>query len=413
MTQKFDCVVIGAALNGLAMALALGGPTARRPLKVALVDMRDPRDALRRASDGRASAITMASRRMFEALGVWDDLAAHAQPISQIIVTDAKGAASTRPTLLAFDDEQASHNASMLLFENHALLAGLVKGIEASPHITLLTGQKVAAVDAKGPGQGSVTLEDGTSITASLVIAADGNKSPTRAAAGIEMIGWPYDQMGIVCTFGHELPHGGRAEEHFGPQGPFAILPLTGNRCSIVWTCSLAEGRRLLALKPEEFESELQAQVGDHLGKVTLQTPHQGYPLGMWVAKEFTASRLALVGDAAHLVHPLAGLGFNLGLKDVAALAECVADAYALGLDIGSQVVLQRYASWRRFDTMATAAAMDGFNRLFSNSNPVLKLMRDAGLAATQKAQGLKSLFVKEASGMTGTLPKLMRGEPV
>ena len=413
MTQKYDIVVVGAALNGLAMALALGGKAARRPLSVALVDMRDPRDALRRASDGRASAITMSSRRMFEAMDVWNDLADFAQPVHQIIVTDANGAASQRPVLLSFDDERASHDASMLLFENHALLAGLVQGVECSPGIALLTGQKVSKIDNSGPGLARVALEDGREITASLIIAADGAKSPTRLAACVDMVGWAYDQMGLVCTFAHELPHAGRAEEHFGPSGPFAILPLIGNRCSIVWTCSTAEGKRLLALSGKEFTEELQAQVGDHLGKVELQSPHQGYPLGMWVAKDFAAARLALIGDAAHIVHPLAGLGFNLGLKDVAALAECVADAYALGLDVGSVQVLQRYASWRRFDTVATAAAMDGFNKLFSNANPVLKLLRDAGLAATQKAEGLKSLFVKEASGMTGNLPKLLRGEPV
>ena len=411
MTQRFDVVVIGAALNGLAMALALGGRAVRRPLSVALIDAKDPRDSTRRASDGRASAITMASRRMFEALDVWQGLAADAQPVSQIIVTDALGATSQRPVLLSFDDEKASQDAAMLLFENHALLGGLVRGIEASPSITLMTGSKVSKVVTDAPGLARVELQDGNSISTALVIAADGARSPTRAAAGLETVGWPYDQMGIVCTFGHEYPHHGRAEEHFGPTGPFAILPLTGRRCSIVWTCSSSEGQRLLALSPADFTRELQAMVGERIGTVELQSPHQGYPLGLWVAKHFTAVRLALIGDAAHVVHPLAGLGFNLGLKDVAALAECVADAFALGLDVGSPAVLQRYESWRRFDTLATAAAMDGFNRLFSNSNPVAKLLRDAGLAATQKADGLKSLFVKEAAGTLGSLPKLMRGE--
>lgn len=411
MAQRFDVVVIGAALNGLAMALALGGQAARRPLSVALVDSRDPRDAVRRASDGRASAITSSSRHMFEALGVWEKLAADAQAVSRIIVTDAKGAASQRPVFLSFDDEQANRDPGMLLFENHDLLRGLVQAVETSPNITLCIGKPVLSVDTVKPGLAHVMLEGGDKIEAALVIAADGARSPTRTAANIGMVGWSYDQMGIVCSFSHEYPHHGQAQEHFGATGPFAILPLTGQRCSIVWTCSSAEGKRLVALSTEQFTRELQSLVGEQLGAITLQTQQQGYPLGMWVAKEFHATRLALIGDAAHVIHPLAGLGFNLGLKDVAALAECVGDAYALGLDVGAPQVLQRYACWRRFDTVATAAAMDGFNRLFSNGNPALKLLRDAGLAMTQKADGLKALFMKEAAGSTGSLPKLMRGE--
>ncbi len=350
---------------------------------------------------------------MFEALGVWPLLAEAAQPVHEIIVTDATGAASERPVLLRFGDEQGAGSESMLLFENQALLAGLVAAIDASPGISLITGQKVASVDGSAPGLARVTLADGMELKAPLVIAADGAKSPTREAAGISMAGWSYDQTAIVATFAHELPHGGRAEEHFSAQGPFAILPLTGNRSSIVWTCSAEEGKRLVSLSPGEFETALQQQIGSHLGRISLVSQQQGYPLGMYVAKEFCGRRLALIGDAAHVVHPLAGLGFNLGLKDVAALAECVADAYALGQDIGSASVLERYSAWRRFDTVTTAAAMDGFNRLFSTSNPLLKLLRDAGLSATEKLPSAKSFFVREAAGVTGSLPRLMRGERI
>jgi len=411
MAAKHDVVIIGAALNGLAMALALGGNAQRRRLSVALVDSRDPRDVLKRAGDGRASAITLTSRRMFEALGVWQAMQPFGQPVHQIIVTDAKGAASDRPVLLQFAAETEAGESSMLMFDNRDLLGSLVTSVESSPDITLYSGSAVKEVDNKTPGLARAKLADGRELKAPLIIAADGARSPTRIAAGIEMVGWAYGQSGIVTSFRHSLPHQGRAEEHFGAEGPFAILPLTDNRSSIVWTCKEETADRLLARSPDEFERELQAQIGSHLGEIKLVAPPQGYPLGMWIAKEFHGPRLALVGDAAHVVHPLAGLGFNLGLKDAAALAECIADAFSLGQDIGSDQVLTRYAAWRRFDTVTTAMAMDGFNRLFSNDVALLKLVRDAGLKLTQSSAAAKSFFVREAAGMTGELPKLLRGD--
>jgi 2-octaprenyl-6-methoxyphenol hydroxylase len=258
-----------------------------------------------------------------------------------------------------------------------------------------------------------VTLADGTMIRGSLIVAADGRKSPAREAAGIKLFGWPYDQMGLVATVEHELPHNGRAEEHFTPSGPFAILPLPGNRSSLVWSERTDAAERMLALPPEEFEDELKLRFDTHLGEVKIISGRHGYPLAMYVAETFTAPRLALVGDAAHVLHPLAGLGFNLGLRDVAALAQCVHDAAGLGLDIGSEAVLDRYTQWRRFDTVATGAAMDGMNRLFANTNPVLTLLRRAGLMAVNRIAPLKSIFVTEAAGISGDLPKLLRGEKV
>jgi 2-octaprenyl-6-methoxyphenol hydroxylase len=219
--------------------------------------------------------------------------------------------------------------------------------------------------------------------------------------------------MGLVATVTHELPHHGRAEEHFTPSGPFAILPLPGNRSSLVWSERTEDARRLLDLPLTAFEDELRVRFGTHLGEVKLISGRHGYPLAMYVAERFTGPRLALVGDAAHVLHPLAGLGFNLGLRDVAALADCIHDAAALGLDLGNDTVLDRYASWRRFDTVATAAAMDGMNRLFANTNPALTLLRRAGLMAVNRMGGLKAVFASQAAGQSASLPRLLRGETV
>jgi 2-octaprenyl-6-methoxyphenol hydroxylase len=349
---------------------------------------------------------------MFEALGVWQEVAAEAQPMQTIIVTDSATPESPRPVLLQFGEEDMRGGPSSHMIENRHLYGAMLAAAIDSPNIRLVTGQPVAHFDF-GHARASVTLADGTTISASLIIAADGRNSPAREAAGIKLVGWPYDQMGIVATVAHDLPHEGRAEEHFTPSGPFAILPLTGNRSSLVWSERTAEAERILALGEDDFAAELRRRFGTHLGDVRVISGRHGYPLVMFLAEDFVANRLALVGDAAHVLHPLAGLGFNMGLRDAAALAECLHDAAGLGLDIGNAKVLQRYARWRRFDTVATAAAMDGMNRLFSNTNPVLTLLRRAGLLAVNRMGGLKSFFVGEAAGHSGNLPKLLRGEQI
>ena len=406
MIRRFDVIVVGGALNGLAAALALGGFRVRRPLSVAIVDQADPYEKVAHVDDARASALTRSTRHMFEALGVWEHIQAHAQDMREIIVTDGK------PVLLQFGGVEVERSASACMIENHVLLEGLLKAVEQSPRLELVAGQAVTE-QSLSPGLARLTLASGEQLTANLVVAADGGKSPIRQASHIEMVGWAYDQMGLVASFAHELPHQGRAEEHFTPSGPFAVLPLPGNRSSIVWVKAMQEGQRLHKLSPEDFAAELQEQLGNHLGKITLIGRQQGYPLSMLFAKALHGPRLALVGDAAHVIHPLAGLGLNLGLRDAAALAECVGDAHALGQDIGGADVLERYTAWRRFDTVTTAAAMDGINRLFSSENPLLRIVRDLGLQVTNRIPALKQAFEREAAGQTGTLPKLLRGEIV
>jgi 2-octaprenyl-6-methoxyphenol hydroxylase len=412
MTKSYDIIVIGAALNGLAAALALAGNHVKRPLDVVVVDVKDPRAFSSNAFDGRASAITAAARRMFESLGIWQEVSQHAQAMGEIIVTDSAIPGGARPVLLQFGAEDMKGGPSSHMIENRFLYGAMLAEAEKSSHIRFCVGQAVQHYHF-GPGLAAVTLADGTQLRASLIVAADGRNSPAREAAGIKLIGWPYDQMGLVATVEHELAHNGRAEEHFTPSGPFAILPLPGSRSSLVWSERTEAAQRMLALPMQEFEQELKLRFGDHLGEVKLISGRHGYPLAMYLAETFTAPRLALVGDAAHVLHPLAGLGFNLGLRDVAALADCIHDAASLGLDIGSEAVLDRYTQWRRFDTVATGAMMDGMNRLFANTNPVLTLLRRAGLLAVNRMGGLKSMFVSEAAGASGNLPRLLRGEKV
>ena len=258
-----------------------------------------------------------------------------------------------------------------------------------------------------------MTVSDGRRVRAGLVVAADGRQSWCRKAAAIDTVGWSYGQSAIVLTVTHERPHGGRAEEHFLSAGPFAILPLTGRRSSLVWTETEAAARAIVDLPEPEFQRELEVRFGDRLGGVTPQGPRFCYPLTLMIAKSFIAPRLALIGDAAHVIHPIAGLGLNLGFRDIAALCEVTADAVRLGLDLGGPAALERYQSWRRADTVMTAAATDWLNRLFSNDQPIVRLIRDAGLAFTNRAGPLKNLFLREAAGLTGTLPKLMTGERV
>ncbi|MGB9367132.1 MAG: ubiquinone biosynthesis hydroxylase [Xanthobacteraceae bacterium] len=402
-SQKADVVIAGGGFAGLALALAL-----RQGLGDSFrVVVADPAFAAGARPDLRASAIAAAARRMFEALGVWDAVAADAQPILDMVVTDSKLEHALRPVFLTFAGEIEDGEPFAHMIENAPLNAALAAKARAQG--IALCATAVTGFDHQS-SRIAVSLGGG-SVSAALLVAADGAKSRVRERAGIAIHGWNYGQSAIVTTVAHERPHEGRAVEHFLPAGPFAILPLTGNRASLVWTETDAEAARLVALPDDEFHGELERRFGLHLGDIGVVGPRRAYPLGLFIARAFVAERIALVGDAAHVIHPIAGQGLNMGLRDVAALAEAIVDAARLGLDIGGSQVLEHYQRWRRFDTAVMGVATDGLNRLFSNESDVLRLMRDVGLGLVDRMPALKSFFIREAAGVTGDVPKLLRGE--
>jgi 2-octaprenyl-6-methoxyphenol hydroxylase len=315
-----------------------------------------------------------------------------------------------RPAFLTFGGEIEPGEPFAHMIEN-ALLSGALLARAKAEGVELRTAA-VADFQYGAAGDRIVAeLKSDETIPARLLVAADGARSAIRERAGIQSFGWSYDQCGIVTTVAHERDHHGRAEEHFLPAGPFAILPLTGRRSSIVWTEDAREAARIVALPDAGFHAELERRFGRKLGAIEAVGPRRAYPLGLSVARAFTAERIALVGDAAHVIHPIAGQGLNLGLRDVAALAEAVADAARLGLNVGGASVLDRYQRWRRFDTMAMGVATDGLNRLFSNRSDALRLVRDVGLGLVDRVPALKGLFIREAAGLTGDVPRLLRGE--
>jgi 2-octaprenyl-6-methoxyphenol hydroxylase len=418
--QRADVLIGGAGFAGLALGVALRqalGATflitvvdpALAPLvKSARGEPRAVAAAGAAAGDRdlRASAIVAAARRLFEAIGAWQGI--DAQPILDMKITDGRLSDVVRPTYLSFDGEIAPGEPFAHMVENSALIAALVAKAQAEG----IALHPAAVADfSVAPDQLQAELSDGTEITARLLVAADGARSTIRQAAGIASHGWTYDQAAIVTTVAHERDHGGCAEEHFLPAGPFAILPLTGRRSSIVWTEQTQEAMRIVALPDDQFHRELERRFGLHLGEITVIGARRAHPLGLSMARAFIAERLALVGDAAHVIHPIAGQGLNMGLRDVAALAEVIVDAVRLGLDPGSLAVLERYQRWRRFDTLTMGMATDGLNRLFSNRSDALRLVRDVGLGLVDRLPVLKRFFIREAAGLVGEVPKLLRGE--
>jgi 2-octaprenyl-6-methoxyphenol hydroxylase len=404
--ERTDIVIAGGGFAGLALGIAL-----RQALGASFaILIADPFFGRDGSGDPRASAIAAGARRLFETIGVWDAVAQEAQPILDMAVSDSRLTDKVRPVFLSFAGEVEPGEPFAHMIENRDLVAALTaKARELG--ITL----KPAAVTGFETELGGIVVRfpDGTSVAARLLAAADGARSRLRELAGIPTYGWTYPQAAIVTNVAHERDHQGRACEHFLPAGPFAILPLKGRRSSIVWTEDAHVAEQIVALPDDLFHAELERRFGLELGEVEIIGPRRVHPLGYSVARSFIGERLALVGDAAHVIHPIAGQGLNMGLRDVAALAEAIVDAARLGLDPGSSEVLERYQRWRRFDTMMMGVATDGLNRLFSNRSDALRLIRDVGLGIVDRLPGLKRLFIREAAGVTGEVPKLLRGEPL
>ena len=408
-----DVIIAGAGLTGATLGLAL----ASAGLTPILVDPQPFDLQVAPTFDGRASAISFSSFRQWRALGLGPALEPHAQRIEQILVTDGGGpGAASRgpgPAFLRFDAAEIAERSDGeplgYMLENRVCRAALAEAVTRAG-LTVLAPARVTAV-TYGPAAAEVTLADGRRLSAPLMIGAEGRGSVAREAAGIEVMGWSYGQSGVVATVALEHDHGGVAHEHFLPSGPFAILPLTGQRASLVWTESARRGEALRGASDQVFHAHLRRRFGDFLGRVEAQGPRFVYPLSIQLATQLVAPRLALLGDAAHAIHPLAGQGLNLGLKDAAALAQVLADAVRLGEDIGSEGVLARYARWRRLDNLAVSLACDGFNRLFSNANPALRAARGAGMALVNRLGPARRFFMHEAGGAMGDLPRLLRGE--
>ncbi|PZO01918.1 MAG: ubiquinone biosynthesis hydroxylase [Hyphomicrobiales bacterium] len=402
-------VIAGAGIAGLSLALAL-----KQALGAAFsIVVADPALSAAPRPDNRAYAVAAAAEAMLRTLAIWDAVSATAQPMTQMIVSDSRSGDVVRPVFLTFDGEVEPGQAFAHMVESAALIAALTEACREAG--VILRGEGVARFESSDSGV-TITLSAGERLSARLLVAADGARSKLREQAGIGWVGWDYGQSGIVATIGHERPHGGRAVEHFLPSGPFAILPLTdggrlGHRSSIVWTEAAENLPALLSLDEIDMLAEIERRFGLELGEIALESPVSAHPLGFGVARRFVGERVALLGDAAHLIHPIAGQGLNLGLKDVAALAETIVDAARLGLDPGTADVLEGYERARRFDTVAMGAVTDGLNRLFSNDVTPVRLARDLGLGLVDRLPGLKRFFIREAAGVSGAPPRLMRGE--
>lgn len=408
---RFDVLIAGAGYVGLATAVAM--VAARPSLRVAVVDAAPP-EVWRK--DGRSSAIAAAACRMLEQLGCWEDIEPQAQAITEMVVTDSRTADPVRPVFLTFGGEVAPGEPFAHMVDNK-VLNGALRKRAATLGIDIIEGVAVDHFEA-GSSHVTVSLADGISIDAKLLVAADGVRSKLRDMAGIKTVHWDYGQSGIVCTVAHERPHGGRAEEHFLPAGPFAILPLKpdkmgGNRSSIVWTERTEDADRIVAEDDIVFETELEQRFGLKLGEIHVEGARKAWPLGLTLARAFVAPRFALAGDAAHGIHPIAGQGLNLGFRDAAALAEVVVEADRLGRDIGAVDVLEEYERWRRFDMVQMGVTTDVLNRLFSNDFGPLRALRDIGLGLVERMPRMKNYFIGQASGINPGAPRLLRGEAI
>ncbi len=404
MSHDADILIVGGGLNGPCLAIAL----AKSGLRSIVIDALPEETRMGAEFDGRSYALALASVRMLGALGLWGRLEDHAQPMLEIKASDGRAGEGAAPQFLHFDHAEIEEGPMGHMLEDRYLRRALIEAMEEDARITHMPGTTVVAQVTDGAA--SATLDDGRTLTARLLVGADGRRSGTAARAGIKRTGWDYGQTALVCAIAHERPHNGIAHQFFMPAGPLAILPLPGNRSSIVWSEQTERAAEIAAMDDADYLDALRPAFGDFLGEIELAGARYSYPLSLSIADAFIGPKLALVGDAAHGVHPIAGQGLNLGLRDVAALAEVLTDAQRRGEDIAAPDVLARYQSWRRFDTTAMAVATDAFNRLFSNDNPLLRAVRDTGMGLVQAAPALRRRFIREAAGLTGDLPRLMQG---
>ncbi|SFG27329.1 2-octaprenyl-6-methoxyphenol hydroxylase [Roseobacter denitrificans OCh 114] len=406
MAFDSDILIVGGGLNGptLALALAQAGHSVTMIDAVPLGSRKSP------GFDGRCYAMALTSTRLLEAVGIWETLEPDAQPMLDIKVTDGRAGEGPSPFFMHFDHAEIEEGPMGYMVEDRHLRPALLSASDAHENIQTLHGETVVSQSAEA-GSVSVTLASGRVLTGRLLVGCDGRGSGTAMRAGIKRTGWDYGQTALVCAVEHALPHHGVAHQFFMPPGPLAILPLTGNRSSIVWS-ETAENAALINEMPDEaYIDVLKPRFGSFLGDITRVGTRYTYPLSLSLANTLVAPRVVLVGDAAHGVHPIAGQGLNAGVRDIAALAEVVTDAKRRGEDIGAEGVLSRYQEWRRFDNTTLALATDTFNRLFSNDNPVLRAVRDIGMGIVGNMPALRRSFIREAAGLTGDLPKLLKGQ--
>ncbi len=403
MKKDSDILIVGGGINGSVLALGL----AQSGRSVTVIDAL-PEPVRRNAGfDGRSYALALTSVRLLKGIGIWDQISAKAQPILEIKVSQGRAGAGAGPFFLHFDHAELEEGPMGHMCEDRFLRRALLDAIGEEPRITVVEDQ----VQGQSTSSHGVALDlaSGQTLSGQLLVGCDGRGSSTATRAGIKRTGWGYGQTALVAAVEHEHPHHGIAHQFFMPQGPLAILPLPGNRSSIVWSETDQTASEFASLSDEAFLSVLRPRFGDFLGEIDIKGKRYTYPLGLSLAQSLTAERLVLVGDAAHGVHPLAGQGLNSGLRDAAALVHVLRDAARRGEDFASPPVLTRYAQWRRFDIAALAMVTDGTNRLFSNDNPVLKAARGVGMGVINALPGLRRSMMREAAGLTGDLPDLMK----
>ena len=404
-----DILIAGGGLNGPALALAL----AQGGLRVTVIDARPAPARAEAGFDGRAFALAIASKRLLQVIGIWPAVEGKSQPILKIKASDGHAGQGAAPFFLAFDSPEIEEGSMGFMLEDRFLYAAFLDAMRAEPKITLLSGETVLAQEVTAEGV-TVALASGRGVAGRLLIGCDGRGSGVAARAGIRRQGWGYGQTALVTAIHHEKDHEGTAHQFFMPAGPLAILPLPGgHHSSIVWSETDAAAEAIQALGDAGYLAALRPRFGNFLGEIALAGARFTYPLSLSLAERFIAPRVALAGDAAHGVHPIAGQGLNLGLRDVGALAEVLITSARRGEDIGSAVVLEEYQRWRRFDSTALALGMDAVNRLFSNDNPVLRLGRDLGLGLVNSLPGLRRRFIRQAAGLQGDLPRLLAGKPI